>query len=218
MNPLAKKLQIKSEHSIVVLNSPKDPSVLLSGLPKGTTILKKAGKPCDVVLLFAKNRNDLNELGPRAWASLNDDGIFWIAIPKKSSGMQEDLTMHAGWDVVDSLDLEAVSSISIDQVWSAFRFKPKGVRGTTRAKQKAEGFDRFINTEQRTVTPPKDLAARLAANRKAKDFFETLSFTNRKEYVVWIMSAKAERTRLKRLDATMEKLNAGLKNPTEKNS
>lgn len=132
--------------------------------------------------------------------------------------MQEDLTMHAGWDVVDSMDLEAVSSISIDATWSAFRFKPKGVRGTTRAKQKAQGFDEFIDTEQRKITPPKDFAARLASNRKAKDFFETLSFTNRKEYVVWILSAKSEGTRLKRLDVTMEKLSAGLKNPTEKNS
>lgn len=218
MNPLAKKLQIKSGDSIVVLNSPKDPSVLLRGLPKGTTLLKKAGKPCDVVLLFAKNTDNLNQLGPQAWASVTDGGIFWIAIPKKSSGMQEDLTMHAGWDVVDSMDLEAVSSISIDATWSAFRFKPKGVRGKTRAKQKAQGFDEFIDTEQRKITPPKDFAARLAANRRAKDFFETLSFTNRKEYVVWILSAKSEGTRLKRLDATMEKLSAGLKNPTEKTS
>ncbi|MEW5799554.1 MAG: YdeI/OmpD-associated family protein [Bacteroidota bacterium] len=218
MNPLAKKLQIKPEDSIAVLNSPKDPSVLLSGLPKRTVILRKAGKPCDVVLLFAKNTDELNQFGPRAWASLKDNGIFWIAIPKKSSGMQEDLTMHTGWDTVDTLNLEAVASISIDATWSAFRFKPKGVRGTTRAKQKAAGFDEFINIEKRTITPPKDFAARLAANRRAKDFFETLSFTNKKEYVVWILSAKAERTRLKRLDETMEKLNAGLKNPTEKNS
>lgn len=218
MNPLAKKLQIKPEDSVVVLNSPKDPSVLLSGLPKETTLLTKAGKPCDVVLLFAKNTNDLTELGPPAWASVKDNGIFWIAIPKKSSGMQEDLTMHAGWDMVDSMNLEAVASVSIDATWSAFRFKPKGVRGTTRAKQQRAGFDEFINIDKRIVTPPPDFAARLAANRRAKDFFETLSFTNRKEYVVWILSAKTEGTRLKRLDATMEKLNAGLKNPTEKNS
>ncbi|MBI2427549.1 MAG: YdeI/OmpD-associated family protein [Ignavibacteriales bacterium] len=216
MNPLAKKLQIKSGDSIVVLNSQRDHSSLLLPLPKGTTVSKKAGTPCDIVLLFAKNTDELNQFGPRAWASLKDDGIFWIAIPKKSSGMQEDLTMHAGWDVVDSLDLEAVASISIDATWSAFRFKPKGIRGTTKAKQKAAGFDAFIDTAKRTVTPPNDLAARLAANRKAKDFFDTLSFTNRKEYVVWILSAKQEATRLKRLDAVIEKLQQGLKNPAEK--
>lgn len=216
MNPLVKKLQIKSGDSVVVLNSPADPAVLLRPYPKGIKLSKKTGTPSDVVLLFAKNADELEKFGPRGWASVKDDGIFWVAIPKKSSGMQEDLTMHAGWDVVNSLDLEAVSSIAVDEVWSAFRFKPKGVRGTTRKKQKAAGIDTFIDSVKRTVTPPEDFAARLGTNRKAKDFFETLSFTNRKEYVVWIVSARQESTRAKRLDSAMEKLNDGLKNPFAK--
>lgn len=214
MNPLIKKLQIKPKDTVVVINSPIKPTTLLRQIPKGTVVSTKPGTPCDVVLVFSKNTDELNELGPRAWASLKDEGIFWIAIPKKSSGMQEDLTMHAGWDVVDSLDLEAVASISIDATWSAFRFKPKGIRGTTKAKHKALGFGDYIDTVKRTVKPPEDFAARLASNNDAKSFFDSLSFTNKKEYVVWILSAKQEATRQKRLDASMEKLGKRLKNPS----
>jgi uncharacterized protein YdeI (YjbR/CyaY-like superfamily) len=47
-------------------------------------------------------------------------------------------------------------------------------------------------------------------------FFEELSFTNKKEYVLWINDAKKEETREKRLVETLEKLKAGKKNPSEK--
>jgi uncharacterized protein YdeI (YjbR/CyaY-like superfamily) len=53
-------------------------------------------------------------------------------------------------------------------------------------------------------------------NQKAKTFFDTLSFTNRKEYAVWITSARKEETREKRLQETIKKLLAGLKNPSAK--
>ena len=70
--------------------------------------------------------------------------------------------------------------------------------------------------EERVVDLPQVLQDLLAANAKAKAFFDTLSFTNRKEYAVWIASAKKEETLEKRLQATLTKLKAGKKNPSEK--
>jgi hypothetical protein len=73
-----------------------------------------------------------------------------------------------------------------------------------------------LDTEERVVDVPDDLKKMLAKNKKAKDFFDSLSFTNRKEYAVWIASAKKEETRDKRLQETIRKLVAGLKNPSAK--
>ncbi len=70
--------------------------------------------------------------------------------------------------------------------------------------------------EERVVELPKSLHDLLEKKPKAKTFFDTLSFTNRKEYAVWIASAKKEETLLKRLDATIDKLMHGKKNPSEK--
>ncbi len=70
--------------------------------------------------------------------------------------------------------------------------------------------------EERMVDLPKVLQDLLTKNSKAKAFFDTLSFTNRKEYAVWIASAKKEETLVKRLEATLSKLLAGKKNPSEK--
>jgi uncharacterized protein YdeI (YjbR/CyaY-like superfamily) len=72
------------------------------------------------------------------------------------------------------------------------------------------------DTEERVVDIPEPLAKALAKNKKASDFFDSLSYTNRKEYARWISEAKKEETRTKRLEATIEKLLTGKKNPSEK--
>jgi hypothetical protein len=73
-----------------------------------------------------------------------------------------------------------------------------------------------LDTEERVVEIPEPLAKLLTKNKKAAVFFDSLSYTNRKEYAHWISGAKKEETRTKRLAATLEKLLAGKKNPTEK--
>jgi hypothetical protein len=72
------------------------------------------------------------------------------------------------------------------------------------------------DNEERIVEAPDDLKMLLGKNKAAQKFFDSLSFTNRKEYAVWISSAKKEETRVKRLEQTLEKLLAGLKNPSAK--
>ena len=70
--------------------------------------------------------------------------------------------------------------------------------------------------EERIVEMPKELKSVLSKNKKAKSFFDSLSFTNRKEYAVWIQSAKREETKAKRVKAIIPKLLTGKRNPSEK--
>ncbi|WP_333819747.1 YdeI/OmpD-associated family protein [Ohtaekwangia sp.] len=73
-----------------------------------------------------------------------------------------------------------------------------------------------LDTEERVVDVPDELKKALSKNAAAKKIFESLSYTNRKEYANWIRDAKKEETRNKRLTAIIEKLLAGKKNPSEK--
>jgi hypothetical protein len=70
--------------------------------------------------------------------------------------------------------------------------------------------------EERVVDIPDDLAQALGKNKHAKDFFDSLSYTNRKEYAVWISSAKKQETRDKRLTEAIQKLLDKKKNPSQK--
>jgi hypothetical protein len=72
------------------------------------------------------------------------------------------------------------------------------------------------DTEERVITVPDDLKKILARSKKAEEFFNSLSYTNRKEYVLWITSAKKMETREKRLSDTIHKLLSGKKNPAQK--
>ncbi len=65
------------------------------------------------------------------------------------------------------------------------------------------------DTAPREVPVPDDLAQALADDGAARDFFDTLAYSHRKEWVRWITEAKKPQTRDQRLQATVEALRAG---------
>jgi bifunctional DNA-binding transcriptional regulator/antitoxin component of YhaV-PrlF toxin-antitoxin module len=67
--------------------------------------------------------------------------------------------------------------------------------------------------EPREVEVPEDLARALHANPSARERFERLSFTHRKEYARWVAEAKREETRARRVAKTIEMLEAGVRHP-----
>ncbi len=70
-----------------------------------------------------------------------------------------------------------------------------------------------LDEEPREVLAPPDFAAILDNNPDAKARFDQLSFTNRKEYVVWVTSAKKPETRQRRLAQVASLLKLGKKTP-----
>jgi len=74
----------------------------------------------------------------------------------------------------------------------------------------------YANPTTKTVIVPQDLQKLFNKNKKASELFNKLSYSCRKEYVLWIVSAKQEQTRIDRLTKTIQKLLEGKKNPAEK--
>ncbi|MEP7254588.1 MAG: YdeI/OmpD-associated family protein [Ferruginibacter sp.] len=62
---------------------------------------------------------------------------------------------------------------------------------------------------------PPELQQLFYKNTLAASFFDSLAFTHRREYVEWIISAKKDETKKRRLETTMEKLTAQKKNFNE---
>ena len=86
--------------------------------------------------------------------------------------------------------------------------------GVLKAIQKEKGIDNGdvitvdleIDTEERTVDIPHDLAAALKRDAGASAAWEKLSFTNRKEIALSLTEAKKPETRERRLQAAMNRL------------
>jgi len=65
------------------------------------------------------------------------------------------------------------------------------------------------DTEERTVDVPEDLQAALDADEAARNAFDALSYSHRKEYADWIVEARREDTRRRRVDKTLDRLRSG---------
>jgi len=66
-----------------------------------------------------------------------------------------------------------------------------------------------LDAAPREVEVPDDLASALAAEPRARQFFEGLSFTHRKEWVRWVTEAKRAETRAQRIARTVDAVKAG---------
>jgi hypothetical protein len=70
-----------------------------------------------------------------------------------------------------------------------------------------------LDTAEREVEVPDDLARALKKDRAAKRVFDGLAYTHRKEYARWVGEAKKAETRERRVGKTIEMLRAGTKHP-----
>lgn len=73
--------------------------------------------------LFVRDSKELNHYFKQAASALKPDGMLWCSYPKKSSGVDTDLTRDAGWSAVMSAGWKPIRQIKIDDVWAASRFK-----------------------------------------------------------------------------------------------
>ncbi|HZJ22987.1 MAG TPA: YdeI/OmpD-associated family protein [Anaerolineales bacterium] len=67
------------------------------------------------------------------------------------------------------------------------------------------------DTEPRVIEIPAELKKAFKAEKEAKASFDKLSYTHRREYVMWINEAKREETRQNRIVKAIEMLKKGQK-------
>jgi uncharacterized protein YdeI (YjbR/CyaY-like superfamily) len=98
---------------------------------------------------------------------------------------------------------------ALDQLPTRAQFAKLAKKAKKLADDGVQGPPRAKPDPNRKIVVPKDLAARLAKNAKARATFEGFPYYRKNEYVTWIDGAKREETRVKRLDTTVEQLAEG---------
>lgn len=210
----AQKLRIKEGYTLLSLHAPADFKKKLGALPADVKI-SSAAKKFDQVHWFVKDKAQLDEELANVLSLVTNHVVCWIYYPKGSSKMQTDLTRDEGWDeLLKHQEMQWISLISFDDTWSAF-----GMRQKTEMDKKKEVLPKereifkYIDAPKKMVYLPDDFAAALKKAKKQEAFFNTLSFTNRKEYVEWVVTAKREETRAARVKQSIERLGREWKNP-----
>jgi hypothetical protein len=214
MPSIAQKLKIKENFTLLTINAPADFKKNIGELPKGVKISADS-KNYNQLHWFVMNKAQMDKELTKVLKLIKDEVTLWIYYPKGTSKLQADLTRDKGWDnLLKHDELGWISLISFDDTWSTF-----GARLKTEADKKREVKPRerpifdYVDPKTKSVRLPDDLAIVLKKNKKHEDFFNTLSFTNKKEYIEWIITAKREETRTERVKGTMERLARQWKNP-----
>jgi len=216
---LLEKLQFKDEKNLLIQGLPSaiEKQFVKLAFAKNLTPLLKSRK-IDFALVFAVNEQQLGNIVREVLPALQPDGKFWVAYPKVGSKIATTLNRNCSWVCITGYGYEEVRQVPLDHVWTAIRFKKvDAVAALVRAAQRDEVLESAgIDPISKTVLPPDDFAKELRRSKVASHFFEELSVTDQKEYVVWISSAKKEETRHRRLGQAIDKLVAGKKNPAAK--
>jgi len=216
---LAKKLQIKPGKCWLFYNAPENYLAALEPLPAGATAVFTPKGNFDGIQLFVKDSAAL-AAGLKIIAPLlKPDTVLWVAYPKKSSGIKSDLEMMSNWGEPARYGLRPVAAASINETWTAIRLRPEGQSKLSDSRNdsiKSTEYGAYIDVDNRQITLPQEMKTILEESSNALAFFHSLSFSNKKEYVVWILSAKQEKTKTARLGKLVEKLLAKKKNPSEK--
>lgn len=119
--PLPKKLGIRDGYGVLLVNAPPRFERKLEPLPERAEFVEDAAS-ARVTVLFAPSQAELaRDFRPLAKA-LPEKSVFWIAWPKKASGVNTDLNenlvrefgLDAGW-----VDYKVCA---IDETWSGLCF------------------------------------------------------------------------------------------------
>lgn len=125
-NPLVWKLGIKPRMRALVVGAPPGYLKLLAPLPEDVVITSRTDSKHPFVQVFATSLADVRESVPYLLKYVANGALLWIAYPKRTSGIESDLSRDLIAEAMSATGWRPVSIIAIDEVWSALRFRPAG--------------------------------------------------------------------------------------------
>jgi hypothetical protein len=112
---LAKKLNLKEGMKVQVDGKPAEVNL-------GDVAITKSSD-ADGIILFVKKLADLENKSKPVVEAAKEDRIAWVVYPK-SGQLGTDLNRDILWKHLLKQRIQGVRQISIDNVWSAMRFRP----------------------------------------------------------------------------------------------
>jgi hypothetical protein len=126
MDALLAKLNYKGQKRIAVINAPEKFAEYFGNYLEEVRIDNEIDPrfPYEFLILFVSKISEVENLAPKALHNLISDGILWFAYPKKKSGnTKSDIDRDHGWEILTDRGLDKVRLVSLDDDWSALRFR-----------------------------------------------------------------------------------------------
>ena len=128
MSPLSRKLLIKPGSRVALINPPAGYAERLRPLPDDAALVD-VQPGLDVLQVFVQDRAALDQVAP-ALGSVRTGGLLWVCYPKGGRRAGTDLNRDLLWEAMAVRGLTGVTLVSVDDMWSAMRFRSAGEVGT----------------------------------------------------------------------------------------
>ena len=120
---LLHKLQVKAGAKLWLINVPRALAEELSAGAEVEIVHEKDAY--DGVLAFFESPAEVPALVPRILKEMPPDGLLWVAYRKGAAAKAAGLNRDTGWDALGEAGWRPVRQVTIDEEWSALRFRPK---------------------------------------------------------------------------------------------
>ena len=123
MTPLFKKLNLGPAQVVHVLNAPSTFESELAAL-SGVEVKRTASGKVGFALAFVKTLAEVERASSQLTRSAQEDAVLWMVYPKGTSKKYKcDFNRDTGWAALGQAGYEPVRQVTIDEDWSALRFR-----------------------------------------------------------------------------------------------
>lgn len=120
---IAQKLFIKPGNTLLLVNPPEGYLARMGELPDGTILRNESSEPVEVIQVFVADRAELEGYLPRLKELMKPKGMLWVTYHKGTSKVKTDIHRDTINAYAQSIGLQGVAMIAIDDDWAALRLK-----------------------------------------------------------------------------------------------
>ena len=120
---IAEKLSIKPGSKFLLVNPPDGYVTRMGELPEGVELLNNSSGQVEVIQVFVANRAELEAQLPHLAGLLSPRSMLWVTYHKGTSKVKTDINRDTINAYAQSIGLQGVAIISIDDDWAALRLK-----------------------------------------------------------------------------------------------
>jgi hypothetical protein len=120
---IAEKLSIRPGSKFLLVNPPDGYVTRMGELPEGVELLNNSSGRVEAIQVFIANRAELEAQLPHLAGLLSPKSMLWVTYHKGTSKVKTDINRDTINAYAQSIGLQGVAIISIDDDWAALRLK-----------------------------------------------------------------------------------------------
>ena len=119
--PLPRKLGIKEDAGVLIINAPDNYRTLVTPLPDGVRFMARVSNATDLIHGFYTQRAELRKSLSSLRTRIRPDAVVWVSWPKKASRVPTDIVEDTIREIALPMGYVDIKVAAFDEVWSALK-------------------------------------------------------------------------------------------------